>query len=131
MLAPGRAPLAFVALVAAIALGWRLVDIADWPSEYPTVQYESALAARTILLKATPQRTPEEDLWLTATGARYITSPPILPGIVAGVYAVLGEEVPWVSRGFTIGFWLAAGGFVYAAAVRTAGSRWGGAIAFA
>jgi len=131
MVPVGRTPLIFVLVVAAIALGWRLVDISDWPSEYPTIQYESALASRTILLSASSQRTAEQDAWLKRTGNQYITSPPILPGLVAAVSVITGEETPWVSRFFTIGFWLAAGGFVNAAAVRFTHSRWAGAVAFA
>ncbi len=131
MVPPGRAPFAFIGVVAAIALAWRLVDVADWPSEYPTIQYESALASRTILLAASSQRTPEQDAWQKRTGNQYIASPPILPGLVAGANAIIGDETPWVSRVFTIGFWLAAGGFVYAAAVRFTASRWAGAVGFA
>ncbi|MBX9627005.1 MAG: hypothetical protein K2X82_24600, partial [Gemmataceae bacterium] len=128
-----RAPLVFAALVAVVAVVWRLVGLTDWPSpDYPTLQYESALAARPVWLAADPRaRTPDRAAWLDAAGTQNVTSPPVLPGLVAAVSAATGEEVPWASRLFATGFWLAAGVLIGAAAVRLTGSRCAGAVGFA
>jgi hypothetical protein len=53
----------------------------------------------------------------------------VLPGLVAGVYLLTGDEPPAVSRLFTALFWVAAGWFVGRAVVRQTGSRWAGALA--
>lgn len=125
------APLLFVVTVALVAVGWRLVGLTDWPARwYASLQYESALAARTIWVAVDP-RDPDREAWLRDTGTLYVTSPPVLPALVAAIYLVTGEEAPWVSRLFTIPLWLAAGGFAAGAAVRLTGSHWAGAAAFA
>ncbi|HYH68469.1 MAG TPA: glycosyltransferase family 39 protein [Urbifossiella sp.] len=128
-----RTPLVVAGLIAAVAIGWRLVDAADWPGDrYPSLEYESALAARTVWLAADARaRTPERELWLRTTGTQYVTSPPFLPALVASVYAATGEECPWVSRVFMAGFWVAGGALVGAAGARLTGSRWAGVAAFA
>lgn len=133
MRASPRTPLVVAGLVAAVALGWRLVDAADWPADrYPSLEYESALAARTVWLAADAHaRTPEREQWLRTTGTQYVTSPPFLPALVATVYAATGEESPGVSRVFLAVFWVAGGALVGAAGARLTGSRWAGVAAFA
>ena len=128
-----RAPLVVACLVAAVAIGWRLVDAADWPgAAYPSLQYESALAARTVWLAADARaRTPEREQWLHSNRTNYITSPPFLPGLGAAVYAATGDEIPWVSHVFMAVFWVGGGAFVGAAGGRLTGSRWAGVGVFA
>ena len=125
--------LSFALLVTLIAAGWRLVDVAEWPSPFhPTIQYESALAARALWCAADPHaRTPDRAAWFDAVGFTHVVSPPVLPALVAGVYAATGEEVPWASKFFATAFWLAAGWCVRASAIRTSGSAWAGTAAFA
>src|SRR4051812_16878418 len=107
-----RWPLA-VALVAAAALGWRLIDVTEWPFPFhPTVQYESALAARALWVSASPAaRTPDRAAWLAESGFRHVVSPPLLPAAVAGCYWLAGDEIPWVSKVFTAAAWLGACAF--------------------
>ncbi len=128
----GRA--AFVALAAALAVGCRLIDVTEWPSHYyPTLDYESALAARTVRLLVTPPdaRPADDAAWLATAGTRHVTSPPILPALVAACGEVAGREVPWAAKVFNAAFWLAAGAFAGSAVVRMTGSGWAGATAFA
>lgn len=119
-------PLRLAVLFALLAVGWRLVDLTEWPFPFhPTVQYESALAARTIWLTLDPAaRTPDMAAWLESVRFRHIVSPPVLPGLVAGCYLIAGEEIPWISKIFAALFWVSAGGFVFGAVVRQTGSQW-------
>ncbi len=129
---PTRFALPVACVVAALCVGWRLVDLAEWP--YPfhtTVQYESALAARAVWVAADPAaRTPDRAAWFAEAGFRHVVSPPLLPALVAGCYAVAGDEIPWVSKLFTAAFWCAAGWLIYAAVRRQTGCRWAGVVAF-
>ena len=129
----GYLPLVFVFLVAVLGVGWRLVDLTEWPFPFhQTVQYESALAARTLWLHMSPAaRTPDRSAWLNETGGHHIVSPPLLPAAVAACYCLVGEEVPWISKVFTALLWVGAGGFVFGAVLRQTGSPWAGAIACA
>jgi len=121
-----RLPLVVACLISAAAIGWRLVDVTEWP--YPadnTVQYESALAARAIWVAASPAaRTPEREAWYRAVGFYHVVSPPVLPALVVACYLISGEEIPWVSKVFTALFWAAAGWLMLAALVRQGVSRW-------
>ena len=121
-----------VALVAtALGVGWRLVDVTEWP--FPpsaSVQYESALAARALWVAADPAaRTPERAAWFAEVRFGHVVSPPVLPALVAATYAATGQEIPWASKLFTAGFWAAAGWLVAGAVARQTGSRWAGAVA--
>jgi hypothetical protein len=120
-------------LLTVLAVGLRLVDLTAWPLPFhPTVQYDCALAARAIWLAADPsQRTGERAAWFDAVGFGHVITPPVLPGLVAGCYLIAGEEIPWVSKLFAAGFWVAAGWFTYLAVVRQTGSRWAALGAFA
>lgn len=125
-------PRAVASVVLVLAVGWRLVDVDEWPTHFhPALQYESALAARAIWLAADPaEQTPDRRPWFDAVGFKHMVSPPALPALVAGCYLVADEEVPWVSKLFNGVFWLAAGGFAGAAAWRQTRSRWAGVVAF-
>lgn len=128
-----RWPLLLGALVAVLGIGWRVVDVHQWPFPYATtVQYESALAARAIWVTVDPSaRTPERLAWFDAVRFRNVISPPVLPGLVAACYAVTGEEIPWVSKVVAAGFWVGAGWLLLAAIARQTGSRWAGLVAAA
>ncbi len=121
-----------VALVAtALGVGWRLVDVTEWPFPFfNSVQYESALAARSLWVAADPAaRTPERAAWFVEARFGHVVSPPVLPALVAATYAVTGHEIPWVSKLFTTAFWAAAGWLVAGAVARQTGSRWAGVVA--
>jgi len=114
-----------------LGLGWRLVDVTEWPfPQFPTVQYESALASRSLWVAMdSSARTPERMAWFEIAQYHHIVSPPILPALVAGTYVVAGEEIPWVSKVFTALFWAGAAWLICAAVVRQTGSRWAGTVA--
>lgn len=124
-------PLRCAAVLAVLALGFRAVDPAEWPFPFhPTVQYESALAARAVWLTLDPsQRTPERADWFADGPFHHVVSPPLLPGLVAGVYLAAGDEVPWASKVFAGLFWVGAGWLVMLAVNRQTGSRWAGVVA--
>ena len=125
-----RSLVLFLTLVGFVALFWRLVDVRDWPSEaYPTLQYESALAARSIWIGISPAaQTPERLAWRDAVGLEYVVAPPVLPAMVAAIYCLAGEEVPWVSRIIGSAFWLAGGALIFATGLRLSGSPWASAL---
>ncbi len=124
-------PLRIAIVFSFLALGWRLVHISEWPFPYaPTVQYESALAARAIWLTLDPaQRTPERAVWYTEVGFKHVVSPPILPALVAATYCISGEEIPWISKLYASLFWIAASWFIYFAAIRQTGNHWAALVA--
>ena len=118
-------------LIALLGIGWRLVDLTEWPFPvFESVQYESAMASRALWLTVDPSaRTPERMAWFEQARYQHIVSPPILPALVASSYAVAGEEIPWTSKLFAAAFWAGAGCFVYATVIRQTGCRWGGVVA--
>lgn len=126
-------PLWTAGLLTALAVAARLADGTAWPVPFhPTVQHESALAARAIWLAADPaQRSGERAAWYEAVGFGHVVSPPVLPALAAGCYLVAGEEVPWVSKLLAAGFWAAAGWFVLLAVRRQTGSGWAGVAGLA
>jgi hypothetical protein len=127
-----RGPKYFALIVAALAIGWRLVGITDWPSPaYRTLQYESALASRAVSIDLFGSDDPRASEWRDAVGSEFFLAPPVLPFLTALANHGLGEEAPWVSRGFTIAFWLLAGFVVRHAILRATGSEWGAAAGFA
>ena len=121
-----RLPLAVAAVVAAVGVGWRLTDLTEWPFPFhPSVQYESALAARALWVAASPAaRTPDRAAEFDATRFEHVVSPPVLPAVVAAWYCAVGEEQPWASKLFTAAAWVAACGFAGAAVARQTGCRW-------
>jgi hypothetical protein len=129
--APRRLALAVAAAVAAAGVGWRLTDLHEWPFPFhPSVQYESALAARALWVAADPAaRTPDRAAEFAATRFEHVVSPPVLPAAVAAWYAAPSAEQPWASKVFTTAAWVAACGFVGAAVVRQTVCRWAGVAA--
>ncbi len=126
---PPRAALAVVLL----AFGLRAALPHAWPAPFhPTVQYESALAARAVWLALDPsQRTPDRAAWFGDRPFKHVVSPPVLPTLVAGVYVLTGHETPAVSRLFGALIWVTAGWFVGRAVVRQTGRPWAGVAALA
>ncbi|HYH67952.1 MAG TPA: glycosyltransferase family 39 protein, partial [Urbifossiella sp.] len=121
-----RLALAVAAAVAAAGVGWRLTDLREWPFPFhPTVQYDAALAARSLWVAADPAaRTPDRDAWFDAVRHEHVISPPVLSVAVAAWYAAAGEEQPWAAKLFAAAAWVAACGFVGAAVRRQTGCRW-------
>ena len=88
-----------LSLLFAGALALRVPRVTnEWPFNFfREVQLTSALAARNIWLTHLKSRlSPVEAKWLETRVGRFI-EPPVLPALVAGIYAFVGEEIPWVS----------------------------------
>ena len=125
-------PLRIAVVLTVLALGWRMVHVTEWPFPYATaVQYDCALSARAIWLAADPgERTGEKAIWFDAVGFDHIIGPPILSGLAAGCYCIVGEEIPWIAKAFGSLFWVAAGWFIFLAVERQTGCRWAALVAF-
>lgn len=122
-------PATFTWIVAAVAIGWRIIGITDWPSPaYLTLQYESAIAARAAAIDLCPNSASDSAReWRRAIGTEPYVSPPLLPGLVA----IVDAEQPWTSRLFTIAFWVLAGFAIRRIIHRITGSEWAAATGFA
>lgn len=98
----------------------RLIDLTDPPLDFHgTRQLRNAIVARGLYY----QMEPEVDPARRATAATFLRfvgqyEPPILEGIVAVTYRVIGQEVLWVSRLYTTLFWLIGGIVLFALARR-------------
>lgn len=111
-----RSPLALLAvLLFVVAAVWRLIGITDWNPYvlHPTLQYESAITARTMWLhlRGGPY-SPAEQAWVN-DGHWRITGPPVLQSVVAVGYWAAGGERPWFATAVNLVVWLAGGLFVY------------------
>ncbi len=125
-------PAAAVAILATlVGVGWRMIDLTEWPFPlFQPVQYESALASRSIWMSIdSDARTPERLELFREERFRYVVSPPILPALTAVGYTIAGEEIPWISKVFAAGFWVAAAWFLRAATRNLTGSSWAGVAA--
>jgi hypothetical protein len=129
--AGGRSRLFALTIVAVIAIGtvWRLLGVTDWPIKFhETVQYESAITARSIWLRLVPRAlTTEEETW-ARDGHWRVTSPPILQGLAAAGYVAAGSEEPWLTGVWNVAFWLLGGWFVYRTATTLANDRLAGLV---
>ena len=125
---PDRLSRWLAVLLVLLAVGWRLVHVTSWPLPFhPTVQYDSANAARTIWLwlRGEPLA-PKEKAWLAARPGRFVKLP-ILQTLTALMYLPDSTERPWVSGLFASLFWL-GGGWCLFAFVRRLGTGMAGAL---
>ncbi len=88
-----------------------MFDLTDQPIDFhPTRQLRGAIIARGIFYNLSPDTDPEikaqAALFEESTG-KY--EPPILEGLVALAYLLIGQEQLWISRIFTSLFWLLGG----------------------
>lgn len=117
-------------VVVAIATGWRLIGVTEWPIKFfEAVQYESAITTRSIWLRIVPRPLTEVESAWSRDGHMRLTSPPILQSLVAMSYVVAGSEEPWLVGVWNTLFWVSAGWFVYRTATTLANDRLAGMIA--
>ncbi|HKI30532.1 MAG TPA: glycosyltransferase family 39 protein [Gemmataceae bacterium] len=111
-----------VLAVVALAVWWRVPVTTEWPVKFQrALQYDSALAARTIWLTLRPgPRSPLEAAWLEKAPGRFI-EPPLLQTLTVLTYFPDGRERPWVSGLIASAFWLLGGWFLYRLALWYAG----------
>ncbi|WP_322508464.1 ArnT family glycosyltransferase [Anaerolinea sp.] len=106
----------FVLALLALGLAIRLYDVDDPPLDFhPTRQLHSLILARGIYLPEAPNvpAWQKERARLQAQ-AEGIVEPPILEMLVVQTYRLLGREVPFVGRLYSLSFWVlgALGGYL-------------------
>ncbi len=94
-----------------LGLGARLYDLTDQPIDFhPTRQLRGAIIARGMYYQMYPEADPEtRALALSFWDSTGKYEPSLLERMVATVYLLIGREYVWVSRIFTILFWMVGG----------------------
>lgn len=90
---------------------FRLYDLTDLPLDFhPTRQVRSLIIARGMFLQNAPG-VPEwqREFALRQWRAQGVIEPPIMESLVAYTYRLIGREVVWVGRVYSIFFWLVGG----------------------
>ncbi len=111
---PRRSPFRWLfAFLMLAAVAWRLVGVTDWPVRFhPILQYDSAMAARTLWLSIrSTAPAPGREWWRDERPGRFL-EPPILQTLTALTYLIDDTERPWVAALFSSAFWLAGGWFL-------------------
>ena len=102
-----------IVLIFVIGAGIRLYDLTDEPLEiHMTRQLRSLLIARSFYQGE-------------GMGGESLIEPPIIELISAGIYRIAGEEIPWVQRLISIGFWM-LGAWALFEIAKTISGRFGG-----
>ncbi len=108
-----------------LGAGLRLYDLTDQPMDFhPTRQLRSALVARNLYYQMIPEadaETCELAYMLSRSTGQY--EPPVLETLVAWTYRLAGQEILWVSRLYTIAFWMIGGLALFDLAKRMASGR--------
>jgi 4-amino-4-deoxy-L-arabinose transferase-like glycosyltransferase len=103
-----------------LSLAVRLFDLTDQPIDFhPTRQLRGAIIARGIFYNLSPS--PDPDIKALAASFQDSTGkyePPLLEGLVALVYLVIGQELLWISRIITTLFWILGGGVLFILSLR-------------
>jgi 4-amino-4-deoxy-L-arabinose transferase-like glycosyltransferase len=117
--------LRFVILVLFTAgLAIRLYDLTDAPLDFhPHRQIHSAIIARGFFAKMDPYLPDFERDRAKAQGNSEIwIEPPILESLTAITYYLVGDDILWAARVYSILFWLAGGGALFLLARKLAGT---------
>jgi len=99
-------------LVALMALGAaiRFIDLTEPPVDFhPTRQLRDAIIARALYYRWQPHPDPEKARLAQETAAPGQVEnfePPLMEGLVAATYLVVGGEHVWIARIYSIVFWL-------------------------
>ncbi len=103
-----------------LGLAVRFYDLTDPPLEFhPLRQLRGAITARYLYYRWDPAATADEKAWAEGLYRRIQPlEPPVTDALVAATYLVLGREVLWVARVYTVLFWMLAAGGLYALARR-------------
>jgi 4-amino-4-deoxy-L-arabinose transferase-like glycosyltransferase len=104
-----------LALLILIGFGIRIFDLTDPPLDFhPTRQLRSAILSRAYFYQWNPSADPvlRDKAQLMAQSLE-VYEPPILEGIVAGVYLAAGQEIWWVARILNAIFWGIGGMTLY------------------
>jgi hypothetical protein len=103
-----RVLLAFVVL---LGFGIRIFDLTDPPLDFhPTRQLRSAILARSFYYQMNPSADPVlREKAVNMGNSLEAYEPPILEGLVAGIYLLAGQEIWWVARILNAIFWSIGG----------------------
>lgn len=118
---PWRTVLLGALFLAALLL--RLQEIDGVPMDVnPVKQYRSAMVARAMFYRATPE-VPQWKIDVAEADVRELGElvPPITEGLAATSYRLIGHEALWIPRMFSVLAWLIGGVFLYFIAVRVGG----------
>lgn len=112
-----------------LGAGVRLFDLTDEPLDFhPTRQLRSAIIARAMYYEGNPEIPTDEVEFARKQAAQTgLIEPPVLEFLSAAGYRLAGEELVWIGRLFSIGFWLLGGLVLCQLAMRIGGRP--GAIA--
>jgi hypothetical protein len=93
----------------------RLIDLTDPPLDFnPTRQLRNAIVTRSIYYQLSPTIDPQQVEEAQAAANKVGQyEPPILESVVALTYRLIGQEIPWIPRLYTILFWLIGGVAVF------------------
>jgi hypothetical protein len=93
----------------------RLIDLFDQPLDFhPTRQLRNTIVARGLYYRQLPDADPERrQAALSFANSVGQYEPPILESLVALTYRFVGQELPWISRIYTMLFWLVGGLFLF------------------
>lgn len=100
-----------VVVILIIGLGIRFYDLTDAPLDFhPTRQLYSAIKARGMFFVDQPpdpggKRDFAVDLWQV----QGLIEPPVMERLTAFTYKILGKEILWIARVYSILFWTIAG----------------------
>ncbi len=109
-------------LIFAAALAIRLFDLTDPPLDFhPARQYHSALMARGFFYEMQPQANALAERSIELGRAEAWIEPPILEGLAALGYRLVGQPLLWIPRLLSILFWLLGGIPIYRLAKQIAG----------
>jgi hypothetical protein len=127
---PWQTTLLVVVLFCA-ALGIRLYDLTDLPNDFYMVrQYRGLLMARGMYYAGLENAEEwQRQVAISQWQSESLIEPPILEGLVALTYRVIGEHI-WVGRVFSSLFWL-AGGLALLLLAKDLSMRMGGLIGLA
>ncbi len=109
----GRSRLSSIIVVVAILGGGLLLRFTNLQAppldESPWRQMRSATIARSIYYQMDPSLNPEMHQTAVYLGSVFATlEPPLFERLVASTYYLIGQEVLWVARLYSIFFWLVA-----------------------
>ncbi len=110
-------------------LAVRLFDLPDPPLGFhPTRQMRGALMARYLYFQLRPPDDPQRMDVVTQMVRERLGAyePPIVEGLVALTYVVLGQEALWVARLYSVLFWTLAGWIVLRWVWKATGEPWAG-----
>lgn len=130
---PRWLPGLLLVLLLAGGAAFRLYDLTDPPLDFhPTRQVRSLIIARGMYvqnLAGVPEW--QREFAVRQWRAQDVIEPPIMENLTAFVYRLMGREVVWIGRLFSIFFWLAGGVGLWLLARRLMGEDgavWGVAL---